>query len=281
MKTCAFCGINFVSNHLNQKYCCSAHRNRAHHQKERGPNGTRNIRERENKASKTCKKCGNFFISSKHYQIYCSDKCKPQKMGLEIIRCPICGHDFKQNRINQKVCNDENCLKQYAYNLSKKRKTPRQFTCIECDCQVVTTYGDKRKKYCSDDCADKRNKRIAKAKRRAHRVNNGKAESIDPIIIFIRDGWRCRLCGQKTPKKLRGTIDDKAPELDHIVPLSLGGPHTSTNVQTLCRKCNQLKGATICGQPSFDLGMAPSKVQKVGVVERRGPQKILCTGWWM
>lgn len=281
---CAYCAIIFIPllNRPNQKYCSRSCRDRAHHKKECGPNGTRNIRKWENKAKTICRKCGNLFIATKHYQKYCSDKCKPQERHCGIIQCPICGRDFKQNNINQKICNDENCVKQHASNLAKnlnkKRAILRRFICIECGCQVTTSYGDKHKRYCSDDCAIARQSRIEKRKRRARKLNNGKVESIDPIVIFTRDGWKCRLCGKKTPKKLRGTINDNAPELDHVIPLSKGGPHTFANVQTACRKCNQLKGATIGGQPGFELDIPPLKVQKVGVVERRGPQILLCTG---
>lgn len=45
-----------------------------------------------------------------------------------------------------------------------------------------------------------------------------------------------------------GTIASDAPELDHIVPLALGGTHTWDNVQCLCRQCNIDKGATVSGQ---------------------------------
>ena len=38
------------------------------------------------------------------------------------------------------------------------------------------------------------------------------------------------------------------------------------------REFDRKRKSIIGGQPSFELGMAPLKVQKVGVVERRGPQ---------
>jgi 5-methylcytosine-specific restriction endonuclease McrA len=70
-----------------------------------------------------------------------------------------------------------------------------------------------------------------------------RAEAIVPESVFDRDGYHCRACGCATPSNLRGSTDDNAPELDHIVPLCLGGPHTLMNLQTLCRVCNILKGA--------------------------------------
>lgn len=74
------------------------------------------------------------------------------------------------------------------------------------------------------------------------------AQAIDPFKVFDRDKWRCQLCGVSTPKRLRGTYVDKAPELDHVVPLALGGSHTWANVQCACRACNSRKGARALGQ---------------------------------
>ena len=65
---------------------------------------------------------------------------------------------------------------------------------------------------------------------------------VDPIEIFDRDEWCCKVCGIETPQHKRGTYDADAPELDHIVPLVRGGPHTRANLQCACRSCNLIKG---------------------------------------
>ena len=99
-----------------------------------------------------------------------------------------------------------------------------------------------------DICSDRALGRIAKATRRARLRGVVGGDRIDPITILDRDKWRCQKCGIKTPRGLRGTINDNAPEVDHLIPLSLGGEHKETNLQCLCRKCNQGKGATAWGQ---------------------------------
>lgn len=35
------------------------------------------------------------------------------------------------------------------------------------------------------------------------------------------------------------------PTIDHIVPLSKGGPHLWSNVQVACAECNIAKGASV------------------------------------
>lgn len=89
--------------------------------------------------------------------------------------------------------------------------------------------------------------RIRKHHHRAF-IRGATAEKFDPLEIFDRDGWRCGLCGTSTPKSKRGTYDAKAPELDHIIPISAGGPHTRMNVQCACRACNMAKGSKPLGQ---------------------------------
>jgi 5-methylcytosine-specific restriction endonuclease McrA len=85
---------------------------------------------------------------------------------------------------------------------------------------------------------------------RARRFGAPRDYSIKPLLVFARDGWRCQLCGCATPQSLRGSTHPHAPELDHIVPLSVrGGPgHVWTNVQCACRRCNSQKGARPLGQ---------------------------------
>lgn len=94
--------------------------------------------------------------------------------------------------------------------------------------------------------AGRARKSLEKARRRAREQIDGQA--IDPMAVFMRDGWRCHICKGKTPKELRGTFKDAAPELDHITTLADGGHHTWANVACACRKCNSSKGAQSLGQ---------------------------------
>lgn len=92
-----------------------------------------------------------------------------------------------------------------------------------------------------------------------HRARARKAGvSYEPVSrqrVFDRDGWRCQVCGKATPPTRIGTQHANAPELDHRVPLAMGGPHSYANVQCTCRACNHAKGGKII------LGQLPLYIQ--------------------
>lgn len=120
-------------------------------------------------------------------------------------------------------------------------------------CGVVyrpTSSGGRPSVYCGEECrraVQQQHKRAARLRRKAA-TRAVTVETVDPIKVFERDGWRCRLCGSKAPKAKRGTYEADAPELDHIIPLSRGGEHSYRNTQCACRRCNLEKSDRPLGQ---------------------------------
>jgi hypothetical protein len=67
--------------------------------------------------------------------------------------------------------------------------------------------------------------------------------ALNRTAIFERDGFRCYLCGQPTPKDLRGfRYVQNAPSVDHVVPQHLG-TNDPDNLRCCCRRCNLEKGS--------------------------------------
>lgn len=54
------------------------------------------------------------------------------------------------------------------------------------------------------------------------------------MSVFRRDGFTCQKFGKQNDLTI-----------DHVVPKCMGGKNALINYQTLCKKCNAEKGATI------------------------------------
>jgi 5-methylcytosine-specific restriction endonuclease McrA len=86
-------------------------------------------------------------------------------------------------------------------------------------------------------------RRAADARRRA-RKRDTQIDPVDIRLVAQRDGWRCAICG--------GPVTRSTWSLDHIEPLSHGGPHTYANVALAHATCNSRRGAG-----RFDLPHVP------------------------
>src|SRR5699024_5283996 len=77
--------------------------------------------------------------------------------------------------------------------------------------------------------------RAAKIKRAAERLGLRRASqggAFDTETVWARDGYRCIYCGEP------------GEHLDHVLPVSKGGPHSYGNLVVACAPCNLRKGAT-------------------------------------
>lgn len=113
----------------------------------------------------------------------------------------------------------------------------------------VASVEDRAKTACPD-CAEEVRRRTKATHRTARKAKQRAVsiESVDPFLVFERDGWTCHICGRPAPKEKRGSYEDDAPELDHVVTLSEGGEHSYRNTACACRSCNLQKGGKSFGQ---------------------------------
>lgn len=187
-----------------------------------------------------CKKPYQRTVSA-YYAGYCSDCGAAMGARHKRTRCDACALEARRREASEA---------HLAAALKKHAAAGRIVACKVCHVDFCPLYGAKMRAICSPSCAKvlvRAAKRITSRRRHA-RKRGVHAERVDPIKVFERDRWRCHLCGIKTPKSLRGTHHDNAPELEHIVPLSKGGPHTYANTACACRKCNHEKGDKPLGQ---------------------------------
>ena len=83
--------------------------------------------------------------------------------------------------------------------------------------------------------------------------------------IYVRDGNRCQYCGRRFPTS--------ELSLDHVVPLSRGGPSTWENVVCACLPCNVRKGNKLLDEAGLTLRKAPVK-PKASPLGLLAPQRI-------
>lgn len=210
-------------------------------------------------ACEYCHRSINRRVAQRDAARFCSRKCAAlmrSALKPKVQRCPrkaaitraclICGKETR----NRVTCSNACRYVRVSQALRGKKYQLRVYssTCAECGSVFTVTRRVK-------------NPRCLKCVRRSTRKHESRARhagvvyvsGIKPAEVFARDGWRCQLCRCRTPKRLRGTTQPNAPELDHILPIGAGGGHTWDNVQCACRKCNSLKSAKPLGQLRMDL----------------------------
>lgn len=219
----------------------------------------------------TCGNCGVSYTTSRpngEGERFCSRACcfsdKAAKAAArarqckgeskaQSKRCSDCGSDM-----HGKAQRCDACTKSFEVrrSMAAYRRRPQVVrTCPYCLVQWCAIVRVGVRQHCFDKSCSAHHRAAVASSRRGSKSHERRAKRFGverryfpARTVLERDGWRCKLCGVKTPEKLRGTLDPRAPELDHIVPLSQGGPHTKQNTQCACRRCNSLKGAKAAGQ---------------------------------
>ncbi|MER7053478.1 HNH endonuclease signature motif containing protein [Streptomyces sp. NPDC000351] len=79
------------------------------------------------------------------------------------------------------------------------------------------------------------------ARRRALVVQARTGEVFAPLDVHTRDGWICQLCHEPIDQGMAWP-NPMSPSVDHVIPLSRGGAHALSNVQSAHLGCNSSKG---------------------------------------
>lgn len=263
---CAQCGateLPLTTAGKKAKYCSASCKWRAQTLRRNPDSGTRRTNVDR---TCTCNGCGKQYENKRRRtdgegSSYCSRECafeniekwrtgvpigykrRPDNPGptcnVFFKSCPACARSFATRWEKKETCSAE-CA--HAWNLRRLRDEYEPAQQRVCRCR---TCGDEFKtcragKFCSSKCADRAADK-GNHRKRARRFGVA-YEPVNRLRVFARDGWRCQICGKKTPQKRLGTMSTNAPELDHRVPLSKGGGHLYSNVQCACRQCNGDKG---------------------------------------
>lgn len=170
----------------------------------------------------SCRLCNKVFDTTTHgKRAYCSSECKAQAIRA----------------------------RNYAVSLVRGARPAIVCANPKCGVEFLPEVGLRQVAHCSPACRmqRKRSQQSGSTYSRRARKYGVRYEHVNRLAVFEEDGWRCYLCGEATPRELMGTTHDLAPELEHVVPLSLGGAHARSNVRCACRRCNLNKGAKVPG----------------------------------
>lgn len=261
--SCEVCGVAFIRR--NGRFCsvaCSAES------------------QRKQQPATTCEECGAQFSRERrgndarrfcgHGCAYAAQKRKADerrqqqavqkaardavieaKRTASIAVCPICVATYRRKQRQQKTCSREcSHIFRRGRPCYTRKMALQASVCQDCGVSVMSL----RSRLRCDRCAKRHTKKQDKKRLgkcgidRARKRGLPRDYSVTSIRVFMRDGWRCQLCGVSTPRRLRGKQSPQSPEVDHIIPIAMGGGHVWSNVQTACRACNAAKGASVKGQ---------------------------------
>lgn len=247
-RTCIECGTPLTRRH--QKAFCSRACGNLHNQKGKRLPDVR------------CARCGIEFHPLTRTQKYCSSDCyQIGRVGRPISKpavrkareasipseCTICGERFLSATAGAKACSKGCWGEMQRRNKTAHKRRKHEGAGKACgNCGQLIAYGAGRGRFCSTECYT-----ASHPGNHAHRARKYGVpyEHVVRKKVMDRDGWVCQLCGGAIPRTAR-TPHPLSGEIDHVIPISTGGPHTYANVQASHRSCNRAKGATQANEVS-------------------------------
>lgn len=151
-------------------------------------------------------------------------------MAITNERICICGQAFVGKVFWQTNCTRK-CYWTYKNALVRatSKKQPRLYTnCMRCNSDLSHKRADAM--YCSKTC--KSMDHTFK-----HRSETRSVTTARRYKIYLRDNRECYIC--------KTMLDFKDVEIDHIIPVHLGGLSDSSNLAVSCLSCNRKKGISV------------------------------------
>jgi hypothetical protein len=226
-----------------------------------------------------CSVCGNEYQKKQNVvKATCSDACSKEakrrsanraaRLGAKAVRdkaaplrmqrlleqvenqarkVRVCWCCLSKPITNGYVCSD--CRKVVDSFRRKTQRNRKEKVCIICS-SVFTNRTSQSSKLCSDQCKHEHARATGvlsaqRARSRARRASlevSQKVGNVNPLTVFIRDGWCCAYCGTSVRQyEANGYLAGDEATLDHVKPLSIGGEHSYDNIVTACWNCNTKK----------------------------------------
>lgn len=223
----------------------------------------------------TCEGCGKSWTSREPGTRFCSIACHNQTRRWDLT-CEVCGVQWPSGRADARFCSpacrgaaSSTALRAGRSQLAlytgprgrRSRMSPpaillplrkRWYAGFCAECGTPFIHDQPQTITCTAACSRRWYGRFGKAKRRAVK-KSAFVENVYRRKVFERDRWICQLC-RKPVARTKAVPHPKAPVLDHIIPLAVGGTHEPSNVQCAHYLCNSLKGARGGGEQLLLIG---------------------------
>jgi len=173
---------------------------------------------------------------------FCSDECRLRRKR-ETTRRWIKDHHARKLAVDAvyreayKAAKPDYFRAHYAANREKRKREANEWYHANAEYAL-----ERQKAYVAKVIAEAPEHYLALKRKHANTRRAIKAsvfvEVVDARTVFARDKGICGICQLE--------VDVTSPwEVDHIVPISKGGPHSYANVQLSHQRCNRRKAAKI------------------------------------
>lgn len=218
-----------------------------------------------------CNHCGRWSKSRRGILTpkYCSSKCKAgsqRKAPLPAETCRECGNEFRPERSGRKVFCSKACQSSSYQENPPGGQSLRYNQWKGCKSKFRAPKHLRKRVYCSSACmyrhrwsrTPEQPRKIFTTCPRALRITallGSDREPINARLVFERDQWTCGICRKPISRTLKSP-DPRSVSIDHILPLSHGGPHTYSNVQAAHLGCNIWKSNVLPAQLPMHPGVS-------------------------
>lgn len=159
--------------------------------------------------------------------------------------CPYCTAPMDNPR--RKQCGKPDCKR--VFNAERGREWQRAYRAMHGQWYRLANYAEQQREYSRRRYQEQPHWRVLRperaalidARRRMRMLEAQTSEIFAPLDVHTRDGWTCQLCYQPIDQNIAWP-DPMSPSIDHIIPLSKGGAHALSNVQSAHLGCNSSKG---------------------------------------
>lgn len=148
------------------------------------------------------------------------------------------------------------CGQQY---FSHESSTDRCMDCEQCfGCEAAALDGEA---FCSPDCqssfkVQRAMETLEQIKRSVLPRPSRDISKAERLRIFERDEWTCHLCGDFLDASAVWPAPG-SPVLDHVIPLSRGGPTVAENLKAAHARCNNLRSDRDLGTYMAEVKVSP------------------------